>query len=694
MGSLHGGRVSSHPILEIPKRTEISFLWRGQPVSALEVDVISSALIASGVEWFGHHAKDGAPQGLFCANGQCSHCLVMVDGVPVKACMTAARDGMDVRPVDGLPSLVEDDRPAGPVEVPEEQVDVLIAGAGPAGLNAALELGRNGVGVILCDDKSEIGGKLTLQTHNFFGSVRECYAGTRGINIAKKLAQELAQFKNVRVWLNSPVVGAFSDGKVGVVHNGKYRFIKPKQFLAATGAREKALAFQGHDLPGVFGAGAFQTLVNRDLVKPSSRVFIVGGGNVGLIAAYHALQAGIRVVGLVEAMPKIGGYKVHLDKIKRLGVPVFTSHTVVKASGKGRVEEVVIAKADEKFKPVPGTERSFRVDTVLIAVGLNSVNELAQESKRMGIETYEAGDADMIAEASAAMFSGMVTARKMLQAMGRDASIPQHWSEMLEVLRGKAGPIHEFIEPKDEAAKVYPVIRCVQEIPCNPCVEACPKGWVRLESESIMSLPHWEMECVGCLKCAVVCPGLAITVVDRRFDSTGKTAQVWVPWELDESTVSIGREVRLTGFEGEDVGSGIVRHVRNLKWMDKRKMVQLEVDSVLATSVAGIRIQDPESGSPSTFDYGSASDETMVCLCERVTKSEISRLVGLGFRDMNAIKAATRCGMGACNGKTCESLVRQVLMEEGVPPNSIVGYVKRPFIMELPVSALLKETKQ
>jgi len=191
-----------------------------------------------------------------------------------------------------------------------------------------------------------------------------------------------------------------------------------------------------------------------------------------------------------------------------------------------------------------------------------------------------------------------------------------------------------------------------------------------------------------------VCPGLAITVVDRRFDSTGKTAQVWVPWELDESTVSIGREVRLTGFEGEDVGSGIVRHVRNLKWMDKRKMVQLEVDSVLATSVAGIRIQDPESGSPSTFDYGSASDETMVCLCERVTKTEISRLVGLGLRDMNAIKAATRCGMGACNGKTCESLVRQVLMEEGVPPNSIVGYVKRPFIMELPVSALLKETKQ
>ena len=656
--------------------------------------MISSALIASEVECFGHHHKDGAPQGIFCANGQCSHCLVMVDNVPVKACMTPVRDGMKVRPVDGLPNLVEDDAPSGRVSVPEVQVDVLVAGAGPAGLNAALELGRNNVEVIVCDDKSEIGGKLTLQTHNFFGSVTDCYAGTRGINIAKKLAHELEQYKNVQVWLNCPVVGAFSDGKIGVVRNGRYQLVKPKQFLAATGAREKALAFEGHDLPGVFGAGAFQTLVNRDLVKPSSRAFIVGGGNVGLIAAYHALQAGIRVVGLVEAMPKIGGYKVHLDKIKRLGVPVFISHTVVKASGNGRVEEVVIAKADDKFKPIPGTERSFKVDTVLVAVGLNSVNELAQEAKRMGIETYEAGDAELIAEASAAMFSGMVTARKMLQAMGRDTAIPEHWSQMLEVLRGKAGPTHEFKEPENETAKVFPVIRCVQEIPCNPCVEACPKGWVRLESESIMSLPHWEQECVGCLKCAVVCPGLAITVVDRRFDASGKTAQVWVPWEIDDSRVSVGKEVRLTGFEGKEVGSGIVRHIRSLKWMDKRKMVQVEVEANLATKVAGIMTQEPESGTPITYNYASANDNTMVCLCERVTKTEVARLVRLGLRDLNAIKAATRCGMGGCNGKTCESLVRQVLMEEGVPPTSIVGYVKRPFIMELPLSTLLEKAKE
>jgi NADPH-dependent 2,4-dienoyl-CoA reductase/sulfur reductase-like enzyme/Fe-S-cluster-containing hydrogenase component 2/bacterioferritin-associated ferredoxin len=601
---------------------------------------------------------------------------------------------VQIQPVEGLPKLPEDDTPAGTIEVPELSVDVLIAGAGPAGLNAALELGKNGVGVIVCDDKHEIGGKLTLQTHNFFGSVRECRAGTRGIDIAKQFAQELAQFKNVGIWLDSPVVGVFVDGKVGVVRSGKYCLIKPSHFLVATGAREKFLAFPGCDLPGVFGAGAFQTLVNRDLVKPSSRIFIVGGGNVGLIAAYHALQAGMQVVGLVEALPKVGGYKVHLDKIKRLGVPVFTSHTIIKASGRGHVEEVVTAKVDEKFRPIPGTERKFQVDTLLIAVGLNPVNELAQEAKLMGIQTYEAGDAGLIAEASAAMFSGRVSAREILQGIGKKIDVPAEWSQMLELLRSRPGPIHEFKETTPSHSKVFPVIRCVQEIPCNPCVEACPKGWVMLEGESIMSLPHWDGECVGCLKCASICPGLAITVVDKRFDPTQKNAQVWIPWELDDQYITVGKEVALSGFEGEVVGSGIVRHVRALKWMDKRKMVQVEVESSLATKVAGIRVQGLDQGESIGPTYDSAQDEVMLCLCERVSKNEIRRLIRMGVRDLNAIKAATRSGMGPCGGKTCENLVKDVFREEGVPLESVIGYVRRPFAMEVPMRALIREEQK
>ncbi len=164
-----------------------------------------------------------------------------------------------------------------------------------------------------------------LQTHRFFGSINACYAGTRGIDIASRLEKDVRKYNNVNIWTNTIAIATFSDGKVGVLRDGKdYFFIRPKTLPEAAGAREKSLVFKGNTLPGVYGAGAFQTLVNRDLIRPAERLFIVGGGNVGLIAGYHALQAGINVVGLIEALPECGGYKVHKDKLARFGVPIYT----------------------------------------------------------------------------------------------------------------------------------------------------------------------------------------------------------------------------------------------------------------------------------------------------------------------------------------------------------------------------------
>ena len=137
-------------------------------------------------------------------------------------------------------------------------------------------------------------------------------------------------------YLALAALAVFSDRKVGILREGRYVIVQPQILLVATGARERSLVFRGNTLPGVYGAGAFQTLVNRDLVRPTERLFIVGGGNVGLIAGYHALQAGISVVGLCEALSDCGGYKVHKDKLARMGVPIYTSHTVVSANGRVR----------------------------------------------------------------------------------------------------------------------------------------------------------------------------------------------------------------------------------------------------------------------------------------------------------------------------------------------------------------------
>ena len=214
-------RVRSHPILPIRERRAISFTWNGAPMKALEGEVVTTALFASGVQVFGHHVRDGSPQGIFCANGQCSQCMVLVDGVPVKGCMQIVREGMRVASCEGSPELPPSDALPAFKEIPTVETDVLVIGGGPAGINAAVELGTLGVRTLVVDDKNEFGGKLTLQTHTFFGSRDDCYAGTRGIEIARILTRRLEQYPSVSVMLDTTAVGAFYDKQVGLQQGGR-----------------------------------------------------------------------------------------------------------------------------------------------------------------------------------------------------------------------------------------------------------------------------------------------------------------------------------------------------------------------------------------------------------------------------------------------------------------------------------------
>jgi thioredoxin reductase len=104
---------------------------------------------------------------------------------------------------------------------------------------------------------------------------------------------------------------------------------------------------------------------------------MVGSGNVGVIVAYQLMQAGAEVVAVIEAAPKLGGYGVHTAKVRRAGVPFRTSTTVVRAEGKESVERAIIAKVDNRFAPIAGTEEVLDVDTICIAVGLTPSIELA-----------------------------------------------------------------------------------------------------------------------------------------------------------------------------------------------------------------------------------------------------------------------------------------------------------------------------
>jgi sarcosine oxidase subunit alpha len=219
--------------------------------------------------------------------------------------------------------------------------------------------------------------------------------------------------------------------------------ISTKYIVVTTGAFENYLAFPGNYLPGVYGAGGVQTLMNVYGVKPGSKALIVGAGNIGLIVGYQLLQAGVEVEALIDALPEIGGYLVHASKLKRLGVPIYPSHTIKNARGEESVEGATIVQIDKNMKPIEGTEKDFAVDLILISVGLSASNRILNQAgcenvyvNEMGgwlpihnehMKTtvegiYLAGDAGGIAEASTAMLEGKIAGAAIAEEEGADSN--------------------------------------------------------------------------------------------------------------------------------------------------------------------------------------------------------------------------------------------------------------------------------
>ena len=258
--------------------------------------------------------------------------------------------------------------------------EAVVIGAGPAGLFAAYELLLAGADVTLIDRAAQAGGQLVKQTHKFFGS-KEHYASIRGIDIRHRLEHALEKNGDgrLRTLYSTTVAGFYADGALACMKAERYFRLHPEVVVVATGASERTVAFAGNDLPGVYAAGAVQTLMNEQGIRPGNRALMVGSGNIGLIVAYQLMQAGIQVERVVEAADQIGGYQVHASKLRRLGVPIETKTTIKRAFGTNQVEGAEIWRLDAKGEGIAGSEERLTVDTVCLAVGLSPLVELLSQ---------------------------------------------------------------------------------------------------------------------------------------------------------------------------------------------------------------------------------------------------------------------------------------------------------------------------
>jgi sarcosine oxidase subunit alpha len=481
-------RIEKHPILDFKFDKKIRFYFNNKLMYGFQGDSIASAIYAQGVKKFSTSQKYKRPRGFFCAIGKCSSCLMRVNGIPnVRTCIAPLKENIFVETQNDFPRLPS----AEFIGEPKKKIntDILVIGAGPAGSCAAIQAANENAKVLIVDENQFIGGQLVKQTHKFFGSKDE-KAGTRGINIAKELEKEIFDLQKkgkIDLMLNSTVIGYYEKDKknfhkFGVVERKNYESIlyevNCKAAVFACGAMENMLLFPGNDLPGVYGAGAVQTLMNVYGVKPGEKVLMVGAGNVGLIVSYQLLQAGICVDRVVEAAPKIGGYHVHSAKLRRCGVPIFTSCTIKEVNGNGRVDEVVTVKLNDKWEPIKGTEEKIKCDTVCLAVGLTpSTRLLFQTGVDMSfipeaggyialhddfMQTsvkglFVSGDASSIEEASTAMIEGKIAglAASVLLGYDKNKNLLKKYKKELEALR--AGPFGE--KPRIANEKIIKLMR-------------------------------------------------------------------------------------------------------------------------------------------------------------------------------------------------------------------------------------------
>jgi len=415
-----------------PARTA-RFTFDGRTLTALEGDTVASALLANGIHLVGRSFKYHRPRGILSAGAEEPNALLDVSRDAarrqpnVRATVQEVFDGMKVESQNRWPSLAFDvggfndllspffaagfyyktfmwpkaawhaiyepfiRRAAGLGVTPTEadpdhyasryaHCDVLVIGAGVAGLSAALAAAKAGAKVIICDEQPEVGGALRYES----GTTID---GKDGWDWAQETAKTLASMDNVTVLTRTTGFGYYNHNFVGLVERVTDHLaaldkslprerlwqVRAKKVILANGQIERHMVFANNDRPGIMLASAGRTYLNHFGVAVGSKVGVYTAHDSAYEAAFDLKRAGVSVPVIVDCRENPG--EAVLAEARKLGIEVLTGHSVIKAGGKLRVNSISVARNGG------GSARKFAVDALLVSAGWTPSVHLFSQSR-------------------------------------------------------------------------------------------------------------------------------------------------------------------------------------------------------------------------------------------------------------------------------------------------------------------------
>ena len=374
-----------------PSGSVIAIEFEGRRIEARAGESLAAALVAHGVTSF-RKTRLGAERGLFCGMGVCQDCLVEVDGRPnQRACMTKVDRPLIVRREAHARKLPPMANGAAPVSIDDIQTrspELLVVGAGPGGLSAAIAARRAGAEVLVVDERSQPGGQYFKQISTSGAGLMPPDAqhleGAALIDSARRLGAEI--LSGVTVW------GAFAPKEFAATAEGRALRLLPKAAIIATGAYERAWPVPGWTLPGVMTTGAAQTLWRTSRRLPGRRVLVAGNGPLNLQLVAELIAGGAEVVAVLEAAERPGprdfwplatmafasprllrdGLGYHKTR-RSAGVPILHGLWV---AGIEKTEKGLSVSTASVAKAASGPR--FEADAVCLGYGFEPANELAR----------------------------------------------------------------------------------------------------------------------------------------------------------------------------------------------------------------------------------------------------------------------------------------------------------------------------